>query len=209
MATRRQKISVGKNRLPDLSRQRFLSVTNGSGFTVIEMAIVLFFAGILITVLFGLYDWHAKYYNYQQALVRVSGSSRTALQTMQSYVAQSSQVLAAATVNGSNYSSSANTLVLQLPATDASGNTIAGKSDKAAFYPSGGNFYFQLEPDPASSRKNLYKLLSDSLQTVSFTYNNASFPLVTKVSVNLLNQLKVKDQLIKSNLQENMYLLNH
>ena len=128
---------------------------------------------------------------------------------MQAYVSQANLVLVSATVNGTTYTSSANTLVLQMPAINSSGSTISNKYDKVAFYPSGTNFYIQLEPDAASSRKKLNKILSDSLQSVTLTYDNASYALVTKVTVNFLSQLQVKAQTVQSNLVQNMYLLNY
>jgi len=179
------------------------------GFTLIETVIVVFFITLLLLVLFNLYDWHSKIYNYQQALTRVSTSARTTLTTMDSYVSQSNLVLASASVNGTTYTSSANTLVLQLPSVDSSGNILAGKSDKAAFYPSGSNFYIQVEPNASSTRTRLNKILSDSLQSISLTYNDASFPQVTEVTVNFKAQLQVKSQTVTSNLLQNMYLLNY
>lgn len=181
---------------------------SSTGFTLIEIMMVLFFAGILMVVIFNLYDWYNKLYNYQQGLVRVTTGSRTAVQTLQSYVSQSKAVLASASVNGTTYSSSTTTLVTQLPSIDSSNNLVAGKWDKAVFYASGPNFYLQVEPDPASSRLKLYKLLSDSLQSLSFGYNNADFSQVSKVTVNFQAALQVRDQKVISNLQQDMYLLN-
>jgi len=182
---------------------------SGAGFTLIELMLVLFFTGILITVVFSLYDWHNKIYYYQQGLVQTSASSRTAVTTMQTYVAQANQVLASASVSGTTYTTSANTLVLQLPAIDSSNNIVSGKWDEAAFYPSGSNFYFRLEPDAASSRRQTYKLLSDSLSSISLTYDNATMSMVKEVTVNFKNQLQVKNQTVTSNLQQNMYLANY
>ena len=178
------------------------------GFTLIEIVIVLFFSGILLVALFGLYDWHSKVYNYQQALVRVSTTNRQAVSTMQGYVSQAIQVLTSATINGTAYTTGSGTLVLQLPSVDSSNNAITGKYDNVAFYSSGKNFYMQLQPDASSSRVKTYKLLGDSLSSVTFTYNNATYSLVTEVSVSFQSSQKVNQQTVTSGLQQDMYLLN-
>jgi len=194
---------------PAIAQPNFFKQKSYDGFTLIEMIIVLFFAVILITVLFSLYDWHSKYYYYQQALVRVTGSSRASVGTLQDYLSQANQILPSASVNGMSYTSATSSLVAQLPAIDSSGAALPGKYDKVAFYSTGSSFYLQLEPDPASSRAKLNKILSDSLQSVAFSYNNASSSLVTQVTVDFLSQLQVKSQIVSSNLKQNIYLFNY
>lgn len=180
-----------------------------AGFTLIEVIMVLFFAGILITVLFGIYDWHSKIYYYQQALVRVSTSARSTVQAMQFYTSQANRVLASASVNGAVYSSGADTVVMQLPSTDADNNVLAGKWDKAVFYLSESNLYMRLEPDALSSRSGIYKLLAENVSGFTITYNNADFNQVTAVTINLSCQLLIKNQLATSSFRQNIYLKNY
>jgi Tfp pilus assembly protein PilE len=191
------------------SHKKTIGEKYGAGFTLIELIVVLFFAGILIAVLFNLYDWHGKVYSYQQALVRVSTSNRQTIATMQAYTSQANRLLSSASVNGTTYTTASGTLVMQLPTIDAGNNIVSSKWDKAAFYASGSNFYLQFEPDPSSSRKKLNKILNDSLSSVVFTYNNASTSLVTKVSVTLQSSLTLKQQVVTGSLVQDMYLLNY
>jgi len=179
------------------------------GFTLIEALIVIFISTLLLLGFLTLYDWHSKTYNFQQATVRVSESGRFAMQAMNTYISQSYRVLASMTINGAAYTSSSTTVVLQIPAIDSNNNVLAGKWDYAAFYGSGSKFFQDVQVDPSSVRLGEKKILSDSLASISFTYDNADFALAESVAVDLLTQVVVRDQTVSSHLTQNIYLKNY
>lgn len=201
------KIKFKKNSLLNNSRQNGYSLAEG--FTLIEVSVVLFFAGLLLVVMFNLYDWHSKIYSYQQAYVRVSTGNRQVVSTMQDYITQSYKVLSSATINGVNYTTGSDVLVLQLPALDANNNVIFGLWDKVAFYKSGFNIFIQVEPDPGSSRLNLNKILNDSVQSFVLTYNNVNLSLVNKVTLSLTSAAQARSQTVSSGMTQDMFLLNY
>lgn len=180
-----------------------------SGFTLVEAVIVIFIISLLLLVLFSLYDWHSKVYTYEQAQVRVTGSTRASMDLLALDISQAYRVLASASVNGTNYNSDASNIVLQLPSVDSSGAIIAGKWDYAAFYSSGQNFYVTTQLDASSMRQNINKNLSDSLSSLVFTYNNADFNLVKKVTVDLTAAVTVRNQTPTSHLTQDIYLKNY
>ncbi len=182
---------------------------SGGGFTIIEVMMVSFFSVLILGALFALFGWHGTIYNYEQALVRVTSSGRDALQNVFSYTSQAHRVVDSASINGANYSSNSTTLVLQLSAVSSAGLVIANTWDYAVFYISGNKLIFELEADPLSTRRGLKKQLSDSVQSLSFTYNNADFDLVTQVSMDLQTQLTAKTQVVSNHLQQNAYLKNY
>ena len=175
-----------------------------SGFTLVEMVIVLLVMAILLLGFLMLYDWHTKIYNYEVAFVRVTSASRSSLQTLSSNASQAHQVLA----SSSGYSSGSQTLILQLPSVDNTGELIAGKWDTMIFYASSTNFYFSAQPDASSARPAGIKLLSDSLNSLTFTYNNADVTQATKVTVDMDNRLQVRNQTVDSHVQQDLYLKN-
>lgn len=193
-----------------LSKMKKASIrVKNKGFTLIEIVIVLFFSGILMVVLFNLYDWHGRVYGYQQAYVRVSSANRVSISTMQSYISQANRVLDNATINGIAYTTGIDTLVLQIPSVDESNDIISSKWDKVVFYPVNRNFYMQLEPDPVSSRRNIYKILDDTLQSVTFTYSDAIMSQVKNIVVNFISSQQVRQQTISLSMNQSMYLLNY
>lgn len=170
---------------------------------------VLFFLGLLLSVFFTLFIWHNSVYNYQQSLVRITEQGRNTMGAMQANISQAYRVLDSVTVNGTNYTSSTSTLALQLPAVDSGGNVVTAKWDYVIFIQSGLELTEIIQPDPVSSRQNLNKQLSDSLQTFAFTYNNNDFNLATEVSVSLNAQIDYKGHVISDSLQQNFYLKNY
>jgi type II secretory pathway pseudopilin PulG len=178
---------------------------NQKGFSILETVVVIFITTILLLTFYSLFDWHGKVYNYQQAIIRTSGSARDSMQYLSVYTSQSYRVL----TSGAGYNSGPDTLVLQLPAVDNSGEIIASKWDIAVFYASGTQLRLLTMPDPASSRPTLDKQLSDSLQSLVFTYNNAVFDSTTKVTADLTTSLNVRNQTAKTKLSESLYLKNY
>jgi prepilin-type N-terminal cleavage/methylation domain-containing protein len=179
-----------------------------SGFTIVEMLIVIFIGTLLLLGLFSLYDWHSRMYNYQQGLIRVSESARNSTQAISENTSQAYRVLASQTVNGTLYASGANTLVLQMPSIDAGSNVLPGKWDYIVFYVSGNDLFQVTAKDALSSRVAGTRKLSDVLHSIEFTFNSNDFTLVNRVSVNLQTRTQVRDQLISQQLQQNIYLKN-
>jgi Tfp pilus assembly protein PilV len=179
------------------------------GFTLIEVIMVSFFSVLILGALFALFGWHGTIYNYEQALVRVTSSGRDALQNVFSYTSQAHRVATSTSINGTNYNSNSSTLVLQLSSVSSAGLVIANSWDYAVFYVSGNKLIFELDADSSSTRKKMKKQLSDSVQSLSFTYNNADFDLVTQVSMDLQTQLTARTQVVSNRLQQNAYLKNY
>jgi hypothetical protein len=175
----------------------------------VEIAIVIFLFAIILLALFNLFDWHGKVFRFQEGQFQVTSSSRAAVNEIQHYTLQAYRVLASRTINGSNYNSGGQTLVLQLPAIDGSGAVLDATWDYAAFYLTGANLYATIQADSASSRPSITtKLLSDTVSALTFTYNSADFNLVNKVTVDITTQKQVRAQLLSDRLQENLYLRN-
>ncbi len=188
---------------------KFRAFAHQRGFSLIEMVIVIFLFSIILVALFTLYDRHSTIYNYEQGMVKTAGGGRTALNEITSFGQQAHHVMAAQVVNGVNYASGANTLVLQLPSANSSGSIIVGAWDYVAFYVSGTKLWETVQADPASFRKTGNKLLTDSLQGITFTYDNGNYSLVKKVSVDLQSQTTVHAELISSHLEQQIYLRNY
>lgn len=179
------------------------------GFTIIEVVITIALTAILLLALFSLFDWHNRLFYFQQAEVYVSGSARSSLNDLSTYIAQSSAVLDTHTFGSNNYSSGANTIVLQLPSTDASGNILANTFDYVAFYTTGGQLMEQVLPASGSFRTAVTKQLSDTLNTITFTYDDPDFDQVKNVTIDIATQAKAGKQTINYTLHQKVFLRNH
>lgn len=178
------------------------------GFTLVETFIVI---GISVMALVGLVNLFLTFnstYGYQQAFTATAGSAGNSMNSLETYISQADQVLASHTFIGTVYSSSATTLVLELPAIDSSGNIIAGINDYVVFYPSSTNFYRLVQAGAGSVRHSGLTLLSTTLNSVSFTYDNSDFTQVTNVTADIVTHAQFKQQVAQSHLREQLYLRN-
>lgn len=162
------------------------------GFTLIEIVVVIGICSALLLGLLSLFDWHQKVYNFQQADVRATSSARVALNHMTQYIAQGYEIKATRTVNGTAYTTSSNTIILQVPSVNSSGTVIAATFDYIVFYLSNGSVYQQIEAGSGSTRDQGSKLLAENVQTFNLTYNNADVALASSVTIDLQTQVPIR-----------------
>ena len=183
--------------------------SKNSGFTLVEVTIVLFLFIAISGVLFALFEWHAKIFGFQQVQVQVVGSARSVMNALQGNILPAYRVVASRSVGGVNYNSGSSVLVLQLPSHDSNGDVVANKWDYMAFSLGGNSLTQATEADAASSRKSGTKTLSEKINSLTFTYDSATFDLVRKVSADIETSGQFRGQQISTRLQQDFYLRNY
>jgi type II secretory pathway pseudopilin PulG len=182
--------------------------SNKSGFSLIE---ALFASAILVFILVAfvvLYVNFFKFYNRQQAEMKIGDSARNAVKELQSAALQANKIAASHDFSGTVYSTDQDTLVLEIPSIDGSGNIISGKYDYAVFYVTGENLYKLTEADASSSRPSNLKQLSESISTITFTCNNPDLALANKVDADIQMETSLSGQTISYHLYQQIYLRN-
>lgn len=180
------------------------------GMTLIETLVAVGLFILIVLALFGAYEIYGKIFNLGAAHFEAVGGSRSALTQLANFTAQANRVLQNRTINGINYVSGTTTLVLKLPAVDSAGKTIDNTWDYTVFYVSSTNFYSYLEKSTSSARiGGGLKLLSNSAQSVSFTYNNADFTQVTKVTAEVFTRTVENRVPVESRASEQIFLKNY
>ena len=182
--------------------------TKNRGFSFAETVVVVAILIILLIALLGIYLNYSKVYTYQQALIKTSNSARIAMNELRSAALQSDKIIDSYSFSGTTYSSNENTLVLEIPSIDGSGNIVSGKYDYAVFYTSGTNLYKRVQPESSSSRPSGTKQLSDTVAMLSFAYNNADLAIANKVDADIRMQAAAGKQTATYNLQQAIYLRN-
>lgn len=179
-----------------------------SGFTLVETFIVIGLSVIALLALANLFFIFNSVYGNQQAFMAAAGSASNAMNALEAAVLPADQVLASHNFSGTTYSSGATALVLSLPSVDSSGNIIAGTTDYVAFYSSSTNFYRLTAAGTGSTRVSGLKLLSTTLYSLSFVYDDADFTKVTNVAADIVTQAQFKQQVVQGHLNERLYLRN-
>lgn len=182
--------------------------SNKSGFSFIE---AIFASAILAFVLVAfvvLYINFFKFYNRQQAEMKIGDSARNAVKELQSSALQANKIVASHSFSGTAYNTDQDTLVLEIPSIDGSGNVISGKYDYVVFYKTGENLYKLMEADAASSRASSLKQLSESVVALTFTCNNPDLAIANKIDADIQLQTSFDGQTISYHLYQEIYLRN-
>jgi len=178
------------------------------GFTLVETLVVAGLgAGMLVTIAFLVLQFNNSL-AYEQTASQSSGSASGVMREVESLVVPASDVLQTHTFASATYTSTTTSLVLQIPSVDSSGAVIANTYDYAAFYATSTSVYRLLEVNAASKRTAGTKLLSSSMRTLTFSYDNTDFTKVTTITVDLQTQAQVKQAVLSDHRREKIRLRN-
>lgn len=178
------------------------------GFTLIETIVVIAISVVALLALVNLFLIFNTTYGNQQAFMAASGSAGGAMNALEAAIMPADHVLASHSFSGTTYSSNATTLVLELPAVDSSGNIIANTEDYIAFYSSSEKLYRLIQTGAGSARHSGLTQLSTTLNSISYTYDNADFTKVTNVTADIVTQAQFKQKTVQGHLNEQIYLRN-
>jgi prepilin-type N-terminal cleavage/methylation domain-containing protein len=179
------------------------------GFTLIETLTVVAISAVAFLALVNLFLTFNSLHGFQQVLMATAGSAGTAMNALEATVPSATHVLSSRSFSGVTYTSATTTLVLELPTIDASGTIITGVNDYAVFFASSTTLYRLIRADALSARRTGTTTLSTTLNSISFTYNNADFTQVTAVTTDLQTRALYKQQVAQSHLLEELHLRNY
>ncbi|MGE5540799.1 MAG: type II secretion system protein J [Bacillota bacterium] len=179
-----------------------------SAFTLLEVVIVIALFTIMSFAVIRFFISYNTSYLFERAITSSSSSAGTLMSEIRSAVLPADQVLTSHSFGGTTYSSATSTLVLELPSIDSAGVVISGTYDYIAFYTDGARVYEIIDANAASNRTSRTRLLSDSLNALTFSYDNASFPSVTTITADITTQAGYAGRTTQSHLREQVYLRN-
>ncbi|TSA43813.1 hypothetical protein D4R49_02065 [bacterium] len=178
-------------------------------FTLVETVIVVALSvSVLIAIILLIYNFN-KISVYDKTSAQSSGSASALMREIESLASPADAVLQTHAFSGSTRISSSTALVLEIPSIDSSGNVVANTYDYAAFYSTGANAYRLLETNALSARSPGTKQLSSTIQSLTFSYNSASFATTSTVTVDIQTQARAKQEVLSDHLREQIRLRNY
>jgi len=178
------------------------------GFTIIEVIITTFIVALLAIALFNIYQGYYAVFAIQQARVGVNGSARETVDEFKQTVLQADRIVASHTFAGTAYTSGSTTTVFELPAIDGAGDIIASAYDYIAFYSTTTNAYKVTDGGIGSARKSGMRRLSDTLNALTFTYNNGTITSATSTEIDVRTQSIVRGQTVQAHVHDTARLRN-
>ncbi len=188
------------------------------GFSLIESITVI---GIMTIILVMINQIFTVDYDYTiKALARIDNDNGAilAMRRIGELTRGATAVLSSKTINGTLYTTSPTTLVLQMPSLDSSGNVISGCSDYLAIYRDV-TVTTQIWTDidinsvtcagGTSVRVDGKKLLTGNNAALTFSYNNWQPYNATRISVFLVNQKTVRTTTLTTKTWTSIFLRNH
>ncbi|MCX6786415.1 MAG: hypothetical protein NTU85_01170 [Candidatus Kaiserbacteria bacterium] len=179
-----------------------------SGFTLVETLIVIALSVGMLIVLCMLIRSFNTSYSYEQGAAISAESARSVMRETESLTLVADHVLQSHTFSTTTYTSSSTVLVLEIPSIDSSGAIISSTYDYAVFYSNGTHAYRILAANAASKRVSGTKQLSDTISSLTFSYNNTNFTLVNTITVDVQTLMQLRGQSSIDHRSEQLYLRN-
>jgi prepilin-type N-terminal cleavage/methylation domain-containing protein len=178
------------------------------GFTLVELIITL---GISFAALAGLVNMFFIFnatHEYQRIFHATAGSASASMNAIEAAVLPARHVLSSRTISGTTYSSGPSTLVLEVPAVDDIGNMVNGTNDYIVIVASSTSLYRITDAAATSARESGTTLLSTTLNALSFTYDEASYADVSRVTADVHTRATYKNDTAQTRLIEELRLRN-
>lgn len=177
-------------------------------FTLIEIVITIAISTILILAITQLYALYGRTIASQEATIGVTLGASGIMEAVRAAGLQADHIVASHTFSGVTHSSSATTVIFELPAIDVSGAIIEGVYDYVGISASDTRVYRFIDAGPGSVRFSGTKILTSVLDAINFTYDNADLASAMSFTADATTTALVKGQTFKTHLREHIYLRN-
>lgn len=150
---------------------------NKKGFTILEFVLSIFLITILsagVVILINLYKDYQFITPTSIARSIVKKNQVDSLKILKETILQAQNILASTTIDGQNYVSDNNNLILQLRSIDNNQNIIPGSYDLIIFYTTSTNpkiLRQKIIPAFYSKRTNTDLIINNQVKNINFEYN--------------------------------------
>lgn len=149
------------------------------------MLVVIAIASVLSVFAAGIFIANNRLYQNQSGEITAVSATRQIADRVNEYGRTAVGIVASRAYGGTTYTTSAETVIFQVPSVDASNQIIANTYDYAFVTKDLSNasrLLLMLEVNAASARLARNTELTDKLSIVSFTYDNATPSLANNVT---------------------------
>jgi type II secretory pathway pseudopilin PulG len=178
------------------------------GMSILESVVVVGLVALLSAVLMDIFIAHGRIFNLSSANSDFGLQAAEAMEAVGKNIRVADKTLAARTINSENFTAASDTLIVEIPSVDSSGQVISGKYDYAAVYFSGGKIFLSQQADTASSRPTSKRSLSDSVSSLRFICDNSNYDNVGSVLVQIVLSKNISGKTQTYTINKNFVLEN-
>ena len=178
------------------------------GLTLIEVVITVGVTALLVMALASIFLWFNTLYSYQGAYRSATDTVGRVLHATEEVAIPAHRVVASHAFASETYSSTATTLVVEVPSIDTDGNVIVGQYDYAVIYATDGAAYRQVERGNGSVRQAGTKKLGSNVTVLSFTYDNVDVTSAATVTIDVTSSTTTHGTVVSGRGREALRLRN-
>lgn len=180
---------------------------SSSGFSLIETLITAALLVVLSGVVMLMYVHYNAFFARQSASIDMLNTASRLANRVHTAVAQAIAIADSHTSSGTLYTSSSDTLVLQLPAQNASGDAVPAVYDYFVYYATGTMAYEIVDAGAGSVRRSGTTQLSSTVDSLTFTYESTP-SISTWVELDFHAEATIRAETTATHITERSYLRN-
>ncbi len=160
-------------------------INSKSGFTITEILIAIGILGLLTILIATIFLTQNQYFNEQQIRLLLESYINSAFVSMKNLIIESNAILSSYNIEGDNYLSGAETLVLKIPSIDTNKKVIFGQFDYGVIFKSGTDLKIILSPGSQSFRTAQNRIIAQEVASFNINYNGVEPYLAKTVIISM------------------------
>lgn len=163
------------------------------GFTILEIIIVLAIALVCFLIILGMYISQSQLYTSESDISELQTINSIAQETISGTIEQGMEIVGSQTINGTAYASDSNTIIVKLPAYNASKQIISNIYDYIAFdfNNADSKIISNTETGAGSARISGEKTIASFVGALNFRYNDNVWANVSEVEMTLVTKKEI------------------
>lgn len=164
-----------------------------SGFTLLEIIIVLSIAIVCFLIILGMYISQSRLYTSESNISELQTINSIAQKTIASAIEQGLEITESRTINGTAYASDSDTIIIKLPAYNSGKQIINGIYDYIAFNFDAANskIISDTETGIGSARISGEKTVANFVGALNFRYNSNIWTNVSEVEMTFATKKEI------------------
>lgn len=151
------------------------------GFTLAETILTVGLSAMIITAMFSVFAIEQRALDLRSKRGDDVRQSESALRRIEKNIREGQAVIASASLFGTNYTTGAHTLIIDIPAINSTGAHISGQTDRLAYLLSGTSLLEISVPSASSVRPSGIFTLAKNVQTFNVQTNGDPVTSTTQV----------------------------
>lgn len=184
---------------------------NKNGFTVIELMVFIVVGVILLTAVGEIFITTLRSGKRVTAQTDLERSAALGVETIKNTIQPAKTVVASRTFGAGSFTSGNDTLVLEIPSVNSSGNLLAGASDYVVFFrdlTDSSLLKITTEAATGSIRISNTRLVSSFVDSLEFRYNKGNIVDADAIDVNLVTKTTFASETLRASASARVELRN-